>query len=519
MKNRFFLQLIWLAMLICMIAGSCTKLDPKVYDQVVTFWNSPDQIAAGVAPAYSGLRDYAPFNGAFGPGAYALNELSSDEIILPTRGGDWADNGLWEEMWKHTWTATNPVMENGWQFIYGGSARVNNILQSVGALNPKPINSPSIEAELKIVRAFYHYTALDLFGNVPIFDSNYTEPSKLQTKQRSEVFSFVEKEIKDNLPYLSSEVSQKTYGRATRWVAYSLLAKLYLNAAVFSGTSRWSDCIAACDSVLNSNQFSLEQNFFSNFVINNEGSRENVFVIPFDDQKGLNYFWLQVATLHYNSGATFNLVNGGANGLCSTVEYYNLFDANDLRRNMFLVGQQFVNQIRDSAHIQYDGQTGLRLIFDPTIKTFSISDASSKTAGARCAKWQFNSTNSGNMSNDYAVYRLADIILMKAEAQFRLGNMAGALATINQKINGVSIRSRAGMPDFSMSEMNADGLLAERARELSWEGFRRNDMIRLGHFTDARIPEKALSGNFRILYPIPQSELSKNPYLKQNPGY
>jgi hypothetical protein len=108
---------------------------------------------------------------------------------------------------------------------------------------------------------------------------------------------------------------------------------------------------------------------------------------------------------------------------------------------------------------------------------------------------------------------------MKAEAQFRNGDINGALTTINQKINGVSIRSRTGLPDFKATEMNLDGLLKERARELSWEGFRRNDLIRFGHFTDARIPEKTVSGNFRTLYPIPASVLAKNPYLVQNPGY
>jgi hypothetical protein len=143
-----------------------------------------------------------------------------------------------------------------------------------------------------------------------------------------------------------------------------------------------------------------------------------------------------------------------------------------------------------------------------------------ETAGARCAKWEFNKNGIGNMSNDFAVIRLADIILMKAEAHFRNGNTSEALSTINQKQNGVSIRNRTGLPDFSLIEMTADGLLKERANELSWEGWRRNDMIRLGHFTDARVPEKASSNyNIRKLYPIPKTEIAKNDYLKQNNGY
>ena len=254
-------------------------------------------------------------------------------------------------------------------------------------------------------------------------------------------------------------------------------------------------------------------------MIANEVSRENIFVIPFDRKAGLDMFSLQAATLHYRSNVTFGLEAGGWNGFCSLAQFYELFNINDTRRKMFLVGQQYENQIMDPAHAQLDPDVNLLLIFDPEIKTFSIPPPYAPLAGARCAKWEFNKEGMGNMSNDFAVFRLADIILMKAEAQFRNGDIADALATINQKINGVSIRSRTGLPDFSAAEMNLDGLLAERAREMAWEGWRRNDLIRFGHYTDARRPEKALSNDSRILYPIPKSELDKNPYLVQNPGY
>ena len=287
---------------------------------------------------------------------------------------------------------------------------------------------------------------------------------------------------------------------------------------VYTGTSRWPDCIAACDAILNSNMYALEPDFFNNFKIANEASKENILVLPFDREAGLDLFLIQDFTLHYNSGATFGLQSMGFNGYCSTAGYYALFDPNDKRRKMFLVGQQYVNQIPDSAHMQYD-RAGHPLSFDPVITTFKLQDPITETAGARCAKWEFNKEGWGNMSNDFAVFRLADIILMKAEAQLMNNDIAGALATINQKINDVSIRSRAGLPDFTASEMNPDGLLKERACELSWEGWRRNDMIRLGHFTDARTPEKGVSENFRKLYPIPQAELAKNPYLQQNPDY
>lgn len=517
MKINNFFKLFLLALSFSSTTHSCTKLDPEVYDKVVHFWQSPDQIAAGIAPVYIGLRAYAPtFMG--GPNLYNLLEASSDELIVPKRGTDWADNVIWEEMWKHSWKPNHQFIQEGWAFIYGGIARINLILQTLNGLNPRPNDFPAIEAELKTLRAFYYYFAMDLFGNVPIYELGITDPVKLGTRPRQEIFTYVENELKANLPALTTEVNQKTYGRATKWAAEALLAKLYLNAEVFTGESRWSACIAACDAILQSNKYSLEPNFFNNFLVANEKSKENIFVIPFDRNAGLDFFLIQAFTLHYESFKAFGLESFGFNGFCSTAEFYNLFDSSDARRKMFLVGQQYENQIQDPAHILYD-RSGNPLFFDPVITTFSILPPKAETAGARCAKWEFNKEGWGNMSNDFTVFRLADILLMKAEAQFRNGDLAAALTTINQKINGVSIRSRAGLPDFSQSEMDLEGLLAERARELAWEGHRRNDLIRFGKYTGARIPEKALSANYRQLYPIPQAELDKNPYLKQNPGY
>lgn len=517
MKRRNFIQILPLVIPLLCASLACSKLDTKVYDKVTNFWQTPEQIAAGVAPAYGKLRDFAPFNSI-----YSLSEASTDEIIVPNRVTDWADDAFWVQLWKHGWGPNHQLISDSWQFIYGGIANVNTIIKSVSLLNPEPPNAGSIMAELKTVRAFYYFLALDLFGNVPIAEIDNTDPAKLGTRPRAEVFAYVEKELKDNLDSLSTEVNPQTYGRATRWFAQALLAKLYLNARVYTGTPRWADCIAACDAILSSNKYALEANFFDNFKVANEGSRENVFVIPSDINAGIGNFWIQAATLHYNSNATFGIKGffgiGGVNGPCSTIEYYNLFDSNDMRRKMFLVGQQYVNQIPDSAHLQYD-RLGNLLNFDPVITSFKIQPPKTEVSGARCVKWELNKEEAFNMSNDFAVFRLADIILMKAEAQFKEGNMGDALSTINLKTNGVSIRSRTGLPDFTAPEMTLDGLLKERARELSWEGWRRNDMVRFGHFTDARIPEKAVSADYRNLYPIPEAELSKNPYLVQNPGY
>lgn len=505
-QKRFLILLLFGAL-------SCTDLEVPVDDRVADFWLTPQQIEQGVAHAYAQLRDYAPTGFGGAPNVYNLHEMSTDEIIVPIRGLDWHDQSIWEELWKHKWTPNSLAVQDGWKFIFNGIDGINQIIESVTHLDPPPENLALILAELRILRAFYYYQALDLFGNVPIVKNWRVAASDVETKSRADVFAFVEKEILESVPILSQEVSDKTYGRVTQWFAFALLAKLYINAEVYIETQRWSDCIEACDAVLNSGKYVLEDNFFENFTIDNEASRENIFAIPYDFNAGLIFFGVQVFTLHYSSGETFGLQFGGFNGFCSTAEYLKIFDDNDIRKKMFLVGQQYVDQIEDEEHLQYD-RAGNPLIFDPVITSFNAEE----TSGARCAKWEFNRTG-WSMSNDFAVYRLADIILMKAEAQLRNGDPGGALLTINQKFGGVSIRSRTGLPDFSAEQLNLDEILAERARELSWEGHRRNDLIRFDHFLDARIPEKGVSQSYYKLFPIPQSELDKNRYLHQNPGY
>lgn len=505
--------------LFCTVTISCTDLDAPVYESVNNFWQTEEQIEQGVAKAYVQLRGYVPtfFDGV--PNVYDLHEMSSDEIIVPNRGTDWNDGAIWEELWKHTWTSRSLSVSDGWQFIFDGVATTNQIIESLENLKKPPVDIVPLVAELRTLRAFYYYQALDLFGNVPLVTKRFVDASEAGTRTRAEVFAFVENEIKASLPNLTGDVSVATYGRATRWFAYTLLAKLYLNAEVYIGLSLYRECIEACDAVIGSNKYVLEPNFFRNFVVANEDSKENIFSIPFDQTAGMEFFMVQGFSLHYNSGATFGLESGGFNGFCTTAEYLRLFDEMDIRKKMFLVGQQYINQIEDEDHLQFDRSGDNLLIFDPVITKFHIDPPKTETAGARCAKWEFNRSGWGNMSNDFAVYRLADVILMKTEAQLRNGDMDGALQTINQEFGGVSIRSRTGLPDYTASEMTLDGLLAERARELSWEGYRRNDLIRFGHFLDARIPEKGVSESFRALFPIPQNELEKNEYLKQNSGY
>ncbi|ASZ10678.1 RagB/SusD family nutrient uptake outer membrane protein [Chitinophaga pendula] len=511
--NQTLKLLISICFLLVTIYG-CTKLDSKVYNQTTTFWNTPEQVEAGLAPAYISLRGFA--NGDI----FSLQEVTSDEIIVPTRGSDWYDNGQWQQLWLHTWTSNLGFMNGAWEFIYSGIARINLIKYTVSNLKPIPagLDTTKVFAELNTLRAFYYYQALDLFGNVPVVTDFNADPASLKNRPRAEVFAFIEHELKTSLPYLNRTVDKSSYGKVTKWFGFALLAKLYLNAQVYTGAPRWNECMVACDSIINANIYGLSNNFFDNFVIENEKSPENIFVIPYDAKRGLNGFNIQMFTLHYQSNETYGLGASPYNGFCSPADFYNLFDSQDKRRDMFLVGQQYDR----SGNPLRDKQVNLPLIFDPNIEVISSTDPKFRLVGARSRKYEFTPDTPGDMSNDFVVVRLGDIILIKAEAALRNGAAGDAIATLNRSYGGLqgggaSLRSRAGLAPFAA--LTLDDMLKERAREMAWEGCRRTDLIRFGKYLDARKPAKQVSGAFRTLFPIPKAQRDKNPSLVQNPGY
>lgn len=525
---------------LCLVAASCTNLDQHVYSVVpnTNFWQTPAQVAAGIAPAYQALTSIPDGN------VYNLQEISSDEQIVPTRGGDWYDNGQWQQLWLHTWPTDHNVVNGAWNDIYNGIGKANFTLSVVNSLPNKPADLANINAELKTLRAYYYYLALDLYGNVPLVTSFNTNPDSVTNSTRSDVFNFVVNEIKSNIDLLPSNVDATTYGRVTKWMAFTLLAKLYLNAGVYTGTPMWNECIAACDSVIASGKYSLMSDYFDNFSTNNEGSTENIFVVPFDKVNIGGDNW-EMQTLHYQNNANFGLSGSPWNGFCSDADFYNQFDTSsvyvtkgtntyrtflDQRAGQYLIGQQYnvpytyppsanVLVNADPSLRLTDLQTGKLLSFTPVVNQYSNPADTFRLAGVRNIKYFPEAGTSGNQSNDMVLFRYADVLLMKAECEVRLGtNLTDALSLVNM------IRDRAygdQAHEWTLADLTLDNILAERGRELTWEGFRRQDMIRFGKFGDARNPGKGpdpADGHLDI-FPIPKQQITANPNLKQNPGY
>ncbi|MEO6130406.1 MAG: RagB/SusD family nutrient uptake outer membrane protein, partial [Saprospiraceae bacterium] len=314
--------------------------------------------------------------------------------------------------------------------------------------------------------------------------------------------------------------------KANQDAARVLLMKAYLNKGTFANRQAptfdagdMNQVITLADAIINSGKYSLDPNFFENFAPHNDQlSTENIWTLGNEPGvspgpgkgNGVRSRWF--CTLHYNQ------TPNGWNGFTTLSDFYDSFEAGDIRRGGdfpgvtdvsglkvgLLVGQQF-----DQNGVALKDRKGNDLSFTREINPIETG-ANLEVTGIRVVKYPPDFANGDFKDNDYVFLRYADVLLMKAEALLRTGNSSGALDIVN---NLRQVRNATQLGSVSL-----DDLLAERGRELYWEGWRRQDMIRFGHFLDAR-QGKAVSGSERLLFPIPASALAVNPNLEQNPGY
>lgn len=478
---------------------SCTDLEETIYEDITSdnFFSSEGDYYSVLVNAYGNLR---PWLWSY----YNVSQVSSDETIVPTRGGDWGDGGVWRELHQHNWTPTNGHIVGLWNDANKGLAQTNQFVFDLEAADDAIFSTYSkatLLAEAKVLRAYYYFQLMDFFGGVPILTSASIDPANLPSRaSREEVFNFIETEITSSLGSLKDSHGSDQYGRITKGAANGLLARLYLNAETFTGTARWADAEAACDAVINSGMYSLEADYHDNFDADNSMSDEHVFVIPNVAEGGMGLS-INMRTLHYNQ-----LPSSPWNGFCTLADFYNTFDtANDARSEIFLVGQQYDFNTGDSL---FDRQNN-PLSFTATLPGIT---GATESNGIRVLKWGVDpNMNGGDAGNDLAVVRYADVLLMKAEAMLRQGDEPGALAIVND------VRTRAGAT--ARTSLSLDDMLEERGFELAWEAVRRLDLIRFGKFTDAWDLKEITGQDYVKLMPIPFSALGANPNLTQNDGY
>jgi len=509
------------------IAAGCTELTETPKDSLTpdNAFRTETEILAGVAGVYAGMR---------GPmwGYYNLSEVSTDEIIVPTRGNDWYDNGRWLEIHRQEWSPNSGSalddMNGTWNDLFSGVARANLMIEVIEAANLTQARKDTTLAELRTLRAWYYYMLMDMFGRVPLVTA--FELKAQPQVSRAELFDFIASELREVRANLPETRPAGQYARIARGAADAILASLYLNAAVFRGTpsaTAYNSCQAvtigagtACDSaiaaanrVINSGRYQMAADWKGNFGLNNEGSPENIFVVAHVAQDGLG-LTIAMRGLHYRQ-----LVPEPWNGFATLAETYRAFDPNDRRREVFLIGQQFSYNTGQPV----TDRGGAPLVFTDTIGN---AESAAENEGARLMKFPpLPNAPNGNHPNDFPWYRLAEMYLIRAEARGEQNDIVGALADINL------VRARQFDPDEPVAGASTAEIrtlvLNERLFELAGEAKRRQDLIRHGRYTafrricSASIPdcEKPARGDHIILMPIPQTQLANNPLLTQNPGY
>lgn len=493
---------------------ACTDLDETVYSQLPAegFFVDEESMLKNVGRAYAWLSSSSWSNGYLQHMGVWMNDMvTTDEAIIPYReGGLWWDNGVWIEDHQHTWQYTHDGVWRTYSFVMDGVTRCNQILYQMEDAGVEFDGSEKLVAEVKMVRAYLYLKGIDWFRNLPLV-SDFTDTELPSQVKPEELFSFIEKEILDNVQYLEDAPNAQNYGRVTKAAAYTMLAKLYINAKVWIGKEMWSEASKACDNVMQYSSLELESDYFANFAVNNEGSKEIIWAIPLDAVI-TGTFPLHNITLHSLSQQTFNIQNFCWDGVCALEWLYNSYGEGDKRIGSWLEGPQY-----DKSGKPLMVDPNRQLTYTPYVgPIYDQANPALLDSGVRMAKWEYeDGLSQMAMSNDFPIYRLADIYLLKAEALMRLnGEKANAEAVGYAN----RVRERAGATLYTTETLTMDELLVERARELCWEGHRRQDQVRFGTFSKPW-DNKTNTDSYRDIYPIPMRAMTTNSKLEQNPGY
>ena len=468
-------------------------------------------------------------------GVYDYNTFTTDEAIIPIRGGDWYDGGFWQHLYRHEWTADDEALYDTWSYLYKVVVLCNRSLSVIDShkhlLTATQLSQYT--AEVRAVRALFYYELLDLFASVPI-DTVYSTPLEdVRPAPRSEVFRFVVSKLQQTATLLARERSNSEgnyYGRVTRPVAWFLLARLALNAEVYCDDdwtdghrpdgskiffnvdgrqlNAWQTCEAYVDS-LTAFGYRLADDYASNFAVHNETSVENIFTIPMDKQLYTNEFKNLFRSRHYNHGGALGM--DAENGSCATLYAVRAYgygtDSVDSRWAINF----FADTVSVDGHI-VSLDNGQPLIYQPLAVAINLTgNEYEKTGGARMSKYEIDRTaySDGKLqNNDIVLFRYADALLMKAEAKVRDGGDGSA------ELN--SVRRRVGMPSRPAT---LDNILQERLLELMWEGCRRPDLIRFGRFGQSYDIRQALPNEdtgYTTVFPIPTKAINLNGNLKDN---
>lgn len=537
MKNTYKLILMCCALV---SMSACTDLEETLVGEVDTPFNGEEPTfgtfdgggsgpSDAVSSAYNQLRESGSANHG---GYWSVQSVSSDEMAITQKGGDWYDGGIWIDMHRHTYGPGNGPVNGTWGAQYAAIGACNTALAE-GNLDENQT------AQVRALRAYFYFRLLDLYGRVKIVTTPKVDAPQ---STRAEVYSFVESELLAALgvssvsPTMDLSTSplttEQTPYRINQYAALGLLAKLYLNAEVYSGSPKYNEAAIAAGYVIDNSGYVLcadgcsvpnpgkrpsvdsdpdeLQGYAAVFAPNNQNNPEIIWSIAYDNVTGVNMNFAQM-TLHYSSQFTWNIQNQPWNGYSALEDFYNSYEDNDERKSAsFIVGPQ--SDYNGTPILDYAGtEEDITLTYTPEID--QLEPNASRQGGTRLGKFSFRQGQRDNMDNDFPIVRLGDLYLIRAEGNARAnGDWSLALPDVN------TIRARAGLTE-ALSSITAEEFLAERGREMFMEVSRRSDLIRFGKYNDAWWSKPA-SAEFRNIFPIPQEQIdASDGTLTQNPGY
>ena len=532
--------------IILSVFSACTKLKDTSYNQIISSEFTP---TSSELPALAGAA-YVDWRGLLlqWNTVYRAQEVTADEMLTPARPNGWVDGGVYRRLHEHKWTTDDDVVINVWTRAYQGITNCNRIIYQVqsGAIPVASKDTASLVAEMKLLRASYYWMLCDIYGNVPIVDRFDVPAGYLPVQNtRKEVYDFIVKDLEENIPKVTDEVSTATYGKFNKWAGLTLLAKMYLNAEVYTGSPEWEKCRAVCDTIINfanaTGKFILEPNQKNVFVTENENSKEIIFALPFDSKyvNEWNSFDVHMQTLEPENQQTYNLQSSPWGGVCAIPQFINTFDPDDSRlTDNFIMGQQYTAS-GDSIFGTMGAFVGKPLAYRNYLPGV---DQSEEVDGYRLGKFEIAMGATNRLSNDWPLFRYADVLMMKAECLLRTGDADGAASLVTkvrerdfksdpskavvtgaQLLKGSSydygLRNHLASTDEGGADIQYGRFLDELAWEFNQEARRRTDLIRFGVFTTKSWLSHSPNGDYRALFPIPKTEIDKNPNLKQNPGY
>ena len=517
-----------------LLVFSCTDLEEELIGDVTADVSLPALTSGGsgggggssdpAAGAYTKLRE----SGSAGHGGiFAVNGVSSDEMAIAQKGGDWYDGGIWLDMHRHTYSAGNGPLKDVWNNQYGAIAEVNRALSAT--------NAPGAQAELKTLRAFFHWRLLDLYGRIRyIKENNAASASQLD---RAAGFAEVEGDLLAALGITRADVAaglsdgdfssdlsdaQGDSYRINRWGALGILAKVYLNAEVYTGSAFYQHALNVAEYIVVNGPYQIHSNYAELFAPDNDsnGSRaENIFTIPYDETTGPGMNFAQM-TLTYTSQQTWDLEAQPWNGYAALQEFYDSYDANDARKaNNFLYGVQ--RKWGENGANTGDALLDFSFDDDSPVVDYNYNKPAplnglepngGRDYGARLGKFGFKRFQRPEMDNDYPLVRLTEMHLIIAEGILR-GATSSAGLTVSAAMG--PIRSRAGLG--AMPE-TLDELFDERGREMFMEQTRRQDLIRFGKWSDAWWEKAANASGDHPVMPIPQAAIDTGNFT-QNSQY